>query len=140
VPVNKPDFRAPLPDREQLRHVLGAALGYCEETPRPLSAYEPLEWLLREPGVNGRVRRARRSLYRKLVSDLSREFDRVYRQRINAANGPWTFEEIYEASVRAKRCIRRMRWCAFLHALHLPSASAASGRAYGAMRDLTSAL
>ena len=136
MPLNKSDFRAPLPNREQLRHVLGAALGNCEETPRPLSAYEPLEWLLREAGSNGRVRRARRSLYRKLVGDLAREFDRVYRQRLNCSNGPWTFEEIYEASVLAKRCIRRMRWCAFLHALHLPSASAASGRAYGAMLDL----
>lgn len=136
MPVNQSDFRTRLPNREQLRHVLGAALGNCEQVPRPLSAYEPLEWLLREPAANGQVRRARRSLYRKLVSDLAREFDRVYQQRINAANGPWTFEEIYEASGRAKRCIRRMRWCAFLHALHLPSASAASGRAYGEMLEL----
>ena len=104
--------------------------------PRPLCAYEPLAWLLKESSTSAGVRRARRLLYRRLVRDLAREFDGIYAERMTAANGPWEFKEVYEASARARSCIRRMRWCVFLHAMHIPAAAAVSTNAYAAMLAL----
>jgi hypothetical protein len=127
----------PRPSREQLRNVLAAALGNCRSAePRPLSTYEPLGWLLCDDIGNQVVRGARRSLYRKLVRDLATEFHRIYGERLVASNGPWEFSDVYVAADQARKCIRRMRWCAFAHLCHLPSASAGSVEAYRSMMEL----
>jgi hypothetical protein len=137
VPANQLEFHPTHPDREQFRHVLAAALSSGRPAmPRPLCAYEPLAWLLKESCASAGVRRARRSLYRRLVRDLAQEFDGIYAERMTSANGPWDFKEVYEASARARSCIRRMRWCAFLHAMHIPAAATVSTNAYAAMLAL----
>lgn len=119
--------------------MLAVALGNGRPLePRPLSAYEPLAWLLRDDVGNGTVRGTRRSLYRKLVRDLAAEFDRIYSERLVASNGPWDFPDVYIAGERARKCIRRMRWCAFQHLLLLPGASAGSVQAYQTMMELLS--
>lgn len=127
----------PRPTREQLAHVLAIALGSGRPSePRPLSTYEPLEWLLRDEVGSPAARRTRRSLYWKLVRDLAAEFDRIYSERLVASNGPWDFPDVYMAGERARHCIHRMRWCAFQHLLHLPGASVGSVRAYQSMMEL----
>lgn len=129
----------PHPTREQLRNVLAVALGNGRPpAPRPLSAYEPLAWLLRDDVGNRSIRGTRRSLYRKLARDLAAEFDRIYSERLVASNGPWDFPDVYVAGERARKCIRRMRWCAFQHLLRLPGASAGSVKAYETMMELLS--
>ena len=129
----------PRPTREQLRSVLAVAMGNSRPAePRPLSAYEPLAWLLRDDVGNQTVRGTRRSLYCKLVRDLAFEFDRIYNERLVASNGPWDFPDVYLAGERARKCIRRMRWCAWQHLLRLPGASAGSVRAYETMMELLS--
>lgn len=131
------NINAPRPTREQLRNVLAVALGSAPSLePRPLSTYEPLAWLLREDIGNQMVRRTRRSLYRKLVRDFASEFDRIYSERLVASNGPWDFPDIYIANECARKCIRRMRWCAFAHMLRLPGAGTGSVEAYEAIMDL----
>src|SRR5437588_8376417 len=101
------------PTREQLRN-LAAPLGNRRSPePRPMSTYEPLAWLLRADVGNQTARGARRSLYLKLVRDLALEFDSVYTERLVASNGPWDFSDVYLPSELARKCIRRMRWCAF---------------------------
>ena len=130
---------APAPAREQLRNVLAVALGSGRPNePRPISTYEPLAWLLRDDVGNRTVRRTRRSLYRKLVSDLAREFDRIYCERLTAINGPWDFSDVYVAAQEARKCIQRMRWCAFQHLCRLPGASAASVKVYERIVELFS--
>ena len=125
------------PSREQLRNVLAVALDACQSPePRPLSTYEPLAWLLRDDIGYREVRRARRSLYLKLVRDLAREFDRLYRERLVALNGPWDFADVYIAADKARTFIRRMRWCAFLHLCRLPGAGVGSVQSYDAMMKL----
>jgi hypothetical protein len=135
----KPNVNPPRPTREQLRNVLAVAMGNGRPAePRPLSAYEPLAWLLRDDVGNQNVRHTRRSLYRKLVRDLAAEFDGIYNERLVASNGPWNFPEVYLASERARKCIRRMHWCAWQHLLRLPGASAGSVKAYETMMELLS--
>ncbi len=133
-------FDPPRPTREQLQHLLAIAFGQAavEEEPRPLSAYEPLAWLLRDDVGNQALRRTRRSLYRKLVSDLAREFDRIYGERLASSNGPWEFPDIYMASEQARKYVAAMRRCAWQHALRLPSAGAASTHVYRDLIDLLS--
>jgi hypothetical protein len=129
----------PRPTREQLSNVLAVALGNDRpEEPRPLSAYEPLSWLLRDDIGNRSVRGTRRSLYRRLVRDLASEFDRIYSDRLVASNGPWDFPDVYSAGERARKCIRRMNWCVWQHLLRLPGASAGSVKAYATMMELLS--
>jgi len=119
--------------------VLAVALGNRRPLePRPLSAYEPLAWLLRDDVGNQTVRGTRRSLYRKLVRDLAAEFNCIYGERLAASNGPWEFPDVYIAGERARQCIRRMRWCAWQHLLRLPGASAGSIKAYETMMELLS--
>lgn len=131
------NMEAPRPTREQLSNVLAAALGYDRPAePRPISAYEPLAWLLRDDVGNKEARATRRSLYRKLVRDLACEFDRIYSERLVASNGPWDFPDVYIACERARKCIRRMHWCAWQHLLRLPGASAGSVAAYRTMMEL----
>ncbi len=133
------NFDPPRPTREQLQHVLAVAFGQLTvEEPRPLSAYEPLAWLLRDDVGPAGLRRTRRALYRKLVSDLSREFDRIYGERLASSNGPWEFPDIYVASEEARKYLSAMRWCAWQHALRLPAAGTASVHAYRQLIDLLS--
>ena len=130
---------APAPTREELRNVLAVALGGSQPgQPRPISTYEPLAWLLRDDVGNRSGRRTRRSLYRKLVHELAREFNRIYTERVTAPNGPWDFGDVYVAVQEARRCIRRMNWCAFQHLCHLPGAGTASARAYERIVNLFS--
>ena len=135
----KTNSDAPRPTREQLRNVLAVALGNTVPSERrALNTYEPLAWLLRDDVGNRSVRRTRRVLYRKLVRDLASEFDRIYSERLGASNGPWDFQDVYMASGEARKCIRRMRWCAFQHLCRLPGASTGSVQAYQAMMGLLS--
>lgn len=120
--------------------MLAVGLGGRQEAePRALSTYEPLAWLLRDDVGNRVVRRARRSLYRRLVTDLAREFSRIYSQRLMASNGPWDFPDVYIASDQARKCVRRMRWCAFQHMLGFASAGDGSVRMYRAVMELLDA-
>ena len=129
----------PCPTREQLDNVLAVALGNARPAEaRPISAYEPLAWLLRDDIGNRTVRGTRRTLYRKLVRDLATEFDNIYSERLVSSNGPWDFPDVYIAGERARNCIRRMHWCAFQHLLRLPGAGRASVQAYQNMMELLS--
>jgi hypothetical protein len=126
--------------REQLSN-LAATLDRRSPEPRPMSTYEPLVWLLRTDVGNQTVHGARRSLYLKLVQDLAREFDGVYTERLLASNGQWDFSDVYlpsELARKCRKCIRRMRWCAFQHLLGLPSAGNGSVKAYQALMQLLS--
>ena len=135
----KTNVDPPRPTREQLQNVLAVALGDSRPLePRPLSAYEPLAWLLRDDVGNQTVRGTRRSLYLKLVKDLAAEFDHIYSERLVASNGPWDFPDVYIAGEQARTCIWRMRWCAFQHLLRLPGASTGSVKAYQTMMGLLS--
>jgi hypothetical protein len=140
VPVESRNFDPPRPTSEQLRDVLRVALVSRQQAqPRALSTYEPLAWLLREDVGNRAVRRARRALYRRLVTDLAREFSRIYSERLLASNGPWDFPDVYIASEQARKCIRRMRWCAFQHMLGFSAAGDGSVRMYRAVMELLGA-
>ena len=139
TPQPRTNPNPPRPTREQLRNVLSVAIGNRETVePRPMSTYEPLAWLLRDDVGNIAVRGARRSLYRKLVNDLAREFDLIYSERLVSSNGPWDFSDVYEASEQARHCIRRMRWCSFLHMLHIPTAGIGSVEAFESVQRLLS--
>ena len=119
------------PTREQLCNVLAVALDASRPGERrPVSTYEPLAWLLRDNIEDRKGRRARRSLYRKLVADLAAEFEAIYTERLGVSNAPWDFPDVYIAAQRARKCIWSMRWCAFQHILHLPGACAGSIEAY----------
>ena len=111
-------------------------LDYCLKTER---IYEPLAWLLRDDRENGKSRRSRRVLYRKLVRELSAEFDAIYGERLTASNGPWDFPEVYIASQQARKCVWRMHRCAFEHMLHMPGACARSLDAYRSVMELLNA-
>lgn len=114
-----------------MRHVLAAALGVARPAAgRPISAYEPLQWLLRADLASRATRAERRALYLRLVHDLAAEFEHVYAERLMAENGPWDFEQVYRAKASARGCIRRMRWCAVRHALRLPGVGVAALDAY----------
>jgi hypothetical protein len=82
------------------------------------------------------MRAVRRGIYLKLLRDLAREFDRIYTDRLVALNGPWDFKDVYIASEQSRKCLRRMRWCAFRHLLHLPGVTARSAKLYEKMREL----
>lgn len=69
-------------------------------------------------------------MYCRLVRKLSLEFNRIYDDRLIWANSPWDFQSIFERKIEAAKCIRRMRWCAIRHFLHLPGTNDASERAY----------
>ena len=104
-----------------------------------MSTYAPLGWLLREDIGNRAERRTRRVLYRRLVADLAREFNSIYTERLNSSNGPWDFSDVYTASLSARKCVRRMRWCAFQHMLWLPGVSVKAADAYQTVADLLEA-
>lgn len=121
----------PQPTREQMRHILSIMFDQTSrEKPLPFSAFEPLGWLLREDVGNRGIRGVRRRVYRALVRRLQFEFEQIDRERLNAANGPWTLESIYKDRRDARKCIRELRWCALRHFLRLPSTSEASQAAF----------
>ena len=127
MPLN---LNPPAPTDDQLRHVLAVSCGWEQDASAPgPTSYEPLLWLLRSDVGNPGVRRTRRSLYLKLVRDLEKQLKRIYEERLSS-NGPWEFPEVYGAIKEYRRCIRRMRWCALMHFLHLPSAGAGSMAPY----------
>jgi hypothetical protein len=128
---NLMNIMPPESTREQLRHVLAIMFGQSLGAgPLPFSAFEPLGWLLRDDVGNSGIRGVRRHVYRTLVRRLEFEFEQIDRERLSAANGPWTLESIYKDRRDARKCIRDLRWCAMRHFLHLPSASRSSQTAF----------
>jgi hypothetical protein len=126
--------------REQLCNILAVALRAAPPGKRrPLSTYEPLAWLLGDDASDRKLRRLRRTLYRKLVADLAVEFEAIYAERLVTSNGPWDFPDVYKASQRARKCIRSMRLCALQHTLYLPGACARSIEAYRKLSELLNA-
>ena len=127
------DQSLPLPTREQLAALLDVALGQ-RRLPRPIVAYESLCWLLDDRRGRG-DRTIRRRIFRGLVRDLQREFDLVYTRQMSAENGPWSFPEVHQASLRSRRMVRSLKWCAFRHLLHLPGAASAAEQIFLSLRD-----
>jgi len=122
---------APRTTREQMRRVLSIMFDSgLRAAPLPFSTFEPLGWLLRDEAGTPGIRRVRRRVYRTLVGRLEYEFEQIDRERLSAANGPWTLESIYKDRRDARKCIRELRWCAMRHFLRLPGASVASQTAF----------
>ena len=121
----------PQPTREQIRQILSITFDQAIRTKAlPFSAFEPLEWLLRDDVGSRGIRGIRRRVYRTLVGRLEFEFEKIDRERLSASNGPWTLESVYRDRRDARKCVRELRWCAMLHVLRLPGASKASKAAF----------
>jgi hypothetical protein len=128
----------PQPTREQMRHILSIMFDSGSRAePLPFSAFEPLGWLLRDDVGSRGIRGVRRRVYRTLVRRLEFEFEQIDRERLSAANGPWTLESIYKDRRDTRKCIRELRWCAMRHFLHLSGASEASQAAFSSAELLS---
>ena len=124
-------------DRGALYDALFVALAEARQrkASRPIRL-DALEWLLRDDLFEGRYRQMRRKAFWAHLNTISRQADRLYAERLTAANGPWDFESVYVRKEKLQHHVRYLRGCCLLHAVSGALAARLASRSAGHLRAL----